>query len=572
MIEERTANSATFKIGLDRFTTLVAAAPMHYRDDEGGWQPLDPAFRATKDGWTIENSRLKSRAGQRTAWISTGAGDTIVLWQATSLGIASGSSFRSLATALPESPKLPAQRDDGRTLRYSAGWTDPTLDEELVSTPDSLEHLLVLKQKPQVSGGPEWLELRASLKLMPGATLWADGQTRSSAFSTAGALEIRNQKNETTLVFDPVLAFEQDHPQVKVAGEYRLQPTGEPSTWIMSVRTPWSWWNDAERQYPAAIDPTMHVLQPTGYGKGLAWVNQPGVEFNDDLSDDEQDSDPNFGYMILGSYLGTVPYRGYIQFNNLPYMLTHAPISVTSALLDVTPLGVRMPQYSYTCGSDEECFEYDHEMHPQSALATLYDINCGGTPCNGFSLAGQQSAGSDLGELADRVVARHQDDGRGRAQGDAKSETSSWNVTNQIRTWNKQNPRPADGPAFRLSINNICPTNIFDGSLHFHIPACNRFRVNPDGVQLRINYDAPPLAVGTSWLNRPGVPSYLKDIFEKNTTNHQYDLAPYSGSTRYWRAVAVRSNHAIQPAAPGRVWPQAASSGRRNRDRRAGRR
>ena len=48
-------------------------------------------------------------------------------------------------------------------------------------------------------------------------------------------------------------------------------------------------------------------------------------------------------------------------------------------------------------------------------------------------------------------------------------------------------------------------------------------------MHLRISYDAAPLSAGTTWLNQPGVPSYLKDVFEKNTTNHQYDLAPYPG-------------------------------------------
>ena len=135
--------------------------------------------------------------------------------------------------------------------------------------------------------------------------------------------------------------------------------------------------------------------------------------------------------MVLGAFLGTQPYRGYIQFNNLPYMLTHAPISVTSALLDVTPASVRMPTYSFEC-SDEECTEWDHEMFAQSALGSLYDITCGSVPCGGFSLAGNDApnltwANSPVGTLIDTkpMVAA-------APKGDAGSETSTWNVTNRI--------------------------------------------------------------------------------------------------------------------------------------------
>jgi len=43
--------------------------------------------------------------------------------------------------------------------------------EQLVSTAESLEHLLVLNQPPSYSGQVEFLELQATLELQPGASL-----------------------------------------------------------------------------------------------------------------------------------------------------------------------------------------------------------------------------------------------------------------------------------------------------------------------------------------------------------------------------------------------------------------
>jgi hypothetical protein len=546
LVGQRTANSATFQDGEGHYATIVDAGALHYQDSQRAWQIIDPAFRPAEDSFVVESNSIRSRAGLSVARLSAAVDKTIIVWQATTLGALAtedSSRFVPLAKALDEPPGVAQRREDGRVLRYGGNWSDPSLAEEIISAPGSLEHLLILSEPPQAneephSGDKDVLELRARLSLLPGAELWADGELQSDPFETAGALEIRNAEGETALVFDPVLAFEQARPTVAVEGTYSARPGDEPGTWTIGLRTPWRWWMDRARRYPAVIDPTMHVVHSTGYETGMAWVAN-GHPSNPDSSDGSL----HFGEMVLGSWSQSGQYSGYVQFNSIPHMLTNAPVSVTAATLDVEPTQVRMPYYSWT-GKDWEMFPTEHS-------ATLYDLGQCPQDCNGFSLT-SEPAGFDWTSVPQGTAYGAKTLTGPPAKGGWETSVTSWDVTDRVRAWNQQHPRPDDGPAFRLTVNSNCslaPSNPF---FAMFIPECTRLVIPSRNVRLRIEYDELPIAVGDSFLNDPGVPSFYDGVFEEGTTNHQYDLAIPAGDL-HWRAAAARGNHALSAALPTRT-------------------
>jgi hypothetical protein len=561
LIAQRTANSATFDLGGGHYTAIVAQSPLHYQDSQGQWQIIDPTFQARPESFIVEQNALQSRAGQRRAWLSTGVGETGLNWRATDLGVVDADgAFSALASALAEPSNYAEQRDDGRTLHYSGGWSDPGLDEEIVSAPGSVEHLLVLSAAPHSAGAPQYLELRATLKLLPGATLWAEGRQQTGAFDTTGALEIHDAAGRPALALDPVRAYEQERSDLVVAGEYRALPGAKAGEWTIDVRTPWHWWADSARHYPAVIDPTMHVLTTVGYGSGLAWVSN----YNN----------TGFDKIVLGAYdigdgggIGwTTQTRGYMQFNNMPAMITtpggNPLIQITGASLDVAASIYHMPYYKH----DEGDFPDWDSVVLQPAVMVKYLGGCPSDPsCGGFGLAGNSAPGMNYASTpAGQALVGGSDDVLtiGPLTPDNSPGTTTWNVTAEIQNWltnwyQKPAPRPFHGPTFSIALKNACPwfSTFIDDNSQF-IPPCTSVKIAPGGAQLRINYSARQLAFNASFLDSPGVPSYIEKVFElnnlDNTTNHQYALATNAGPAA-WRGVAVRGNHALAPATAART-------------------
>ena len=551
---QRTANSATFRVDATHATSILAATPLHYQDASGIWQIIDPAFQARPTSFVIEQDALKSRTGQHRAWLSTAVGSTGLNWEATTLGsIDAGGMFSSLATASAQEPDAYAKPStDWRTLNYPASWSDPQLAEQIVSAPNSVEHLLVLSSPPHASATAEFLELRATLKLLPNSTLWADGKQQTGAFQTTSALEIRDQQGHPALMLDPVRAYEQQHDRNATGGMYDLQPGANAGTWIVGLRTPLRWWRDAARQYPAVIDPTMHVFNPTGYGTGMAWVD------NADKT--------GFNRLLLGAYdlgnggpNGSTNTHGYIQFNTMPAMIS-APgsnplVSITDAQLDIGASVYSSPHYENADSNWDILVN-----QPPTSLKYL-----GGCPatCGGFTLAGGAPAmtysgtamGSDVAVLPHSILTV------GPIKPNNTAHIWPWDVTTEIRSWFNQRYDPATpktfgGPTFSLALDKTCNwfKDFTEDDNWTHVPQCMSLQILPENVRLRISYTAKPLALGTNFFNAPGVPSYVEKVFDLNTldqtTNHQFALAPNSAAPA-WRAVAVRTNHALVPATPG---------------------
>ncbi|MBP1702825.1 MAG: hypothetical protein H6Q38_1932, partial [Chloroflexi bacterium] len=557
IVERRTPNSATFQYQNGAYTTLISNEAIHYQDDQGNWQILDVAFRPYEDSYVVESNSLHGRAGRRQAWLSAVVGETALSWQADTLGtVSTDNKYQPLARALPGESATAHILDDDRTLLYSGGWDLPWITEKITSAPHSLEHSVLLSQPLPVTDTPDYLELQASLELLPGSELLTDGQPFQGETS-AQTLTVLDTNGVGTLAFEPIQAFEQNHRENAVRGEYLVRPGEESGSYRVSLRFPWSWLTDPAREYPLVLDPTMKVLKSTGYADGMAWVRNTG-----DLA-------YTLGGIRLGAYLPdwNTQTRGYVQFNSLPAMLTNTapPLKITKATLEVEPIlpAAAMPLYSNSpVDWEHEIIQRKTELYYVGACPNPNDPAC----MNDFSIQDNRLSNSGSykwNNAPDGTWIATKPLSAGPASADGKSETTvtEWDVTSQIQGWYSawfSAPGTRPGPVFRLNFVDSCPVvgpyyfgfdsqGKLNTSYQF-VPYCLWFDLPPGSIRLRLDYDELPLVVGDNLLNEPSVPSYLENIFED--TAHQYDLAIPAGLPR-WRAVAVRGNHGFPDLDPG---------------------
>ena len=560
----RTANSATFEMADGNYKTILSTNSLHYQTAVNNWEIIEPAFRLDPetDSFIVAHNSIRSRAGLSEAWLSTTAKDVTLRWQASELGyVAESGMFEQLAQALPENGSAATQYEDGHLLHYRDGWTDPTLSEQLISAPGSVEHLLVLEEPPQVSNA-SLLELRANLTLLPNATIWANGQQQNGRFQTQNAIEIRNTAGNVAFILDPVRAFELDNPGIDTAGEYGVWPAGKDGEWIIALRTPISWWLAPDRTYPAVIDPTMRVLQTSGNGAGMAWLGSGGDA-------------PNQNYQTGGVVLGRMvsePYVGFMQFNVMPALLTNHPLQVAAAELLVTPSYYWIPSYKHD--SDDGP---DWEKQTIKHNATLWQINlqnlCPDPTANSncWSMIDNRLAANtaafnwvtrpDINDPTQTTELGTEQLAVGPANKGGKGQTTFYDVTNTVRDWYNVFPQPNHGPAFMIrhnssqcllntpAVSHTPPPYQIEG-WPSQVPLCTRFALGPQSAQLHITYNALLLNFGQSMLNRPGVPSFYEGTLADS--NHQYKLATNPGQAA-WRVVAVRGNHALPQTIPARA-------------------
>ncbi len=569
LVARRTAQSATFQRADGQWTTVLTSQAMHYQDNLGRWHTIDPAFRPDVGSYTIEHNSIRSRAGLDQAAAAVSAGDAAFIWQAGQLGLGSASGWQLIAEVLAKKDGTGARgelSEDARTLSYREAWSDASLVEQYISQPGSLEHLLVLAERPkpadaQLAGQAQWLEMRAQLQLLAGTTLWAAGRQVSAPLTTAGSLELRNALGQTEVVFEPVLAFEQARPETAVAGEYRVEPTGRADIWQISLRTPWQWWQAPERRYPAVIDPTMRVIRTTGDGTaGMVYVTgQPGP--NPWGPGGTDSPTPGFftgGEIVLGSVAGTEQYRGYLQFNHMPAEVRDgAPQNITQAELVLTPSYKHLPKYEH-----DTDYNLDWDSIDRAFDVQMWDMDLCNDPAvnaNCFTLQDNRTlinqvafnwnnkpAGVNPYDLFALTIGPSNKGGKGKE--------ARVDVTNRVRWWYQN--RPAHGPGWVLErkpsfISGQCDFpyeyliagyKIVDQPMSVH--ECTRIRLTPADARLEITYDPPDMpAAGYNKLNEPGVPSFLDGVFE--STEHTYEVQK---SVNRWYALGVRGNHNTGPA------------------------
>ena len=255
----RSAYARHYDLGNGKRVAVVGAAPLNYQDAEGNWQPIQPDFERSGEGWRVEQNTLRSAFAGDSTTVQLRSNGEIIGWQPLALEI-NDDAGEAQQLAVP-APGAGVQAEAaGRVLRYEGAWTDSTLIEQFHSSAGTLEQELILAQAPVVAAEGEWLSLRADLALPTGVQIVANGQPQTGEFTTYGAVQFQQADGTPLLALIPPRAYEQDDHSAFAGGRYRVVSHGDGLT--LWVQTPLAWWLAAERSYPAVLDPTMQVLRP----------------------------------------------------------------------------------------------------------------------------------------------------------------------------------------------------------------------------------------------------------------------------------------------------------------------
>ncbi len=250
-------------LGAGKHEALVAPSPLNYQASDGSWQPIDPRFEVASGGFMSKRNSLVIGAAQQQAVLHLANGQNAIMWVPQTLLTASIDKHEStLAGSLPLEQSAPGTlTHDDLTIVYPHSWTLPDLSTEMTAGAGRVEQSLIVAQRPALSNPltAHAVVLRSDLYLMPGAQLYANGGVQTAAFSTDGALQIRDAKGQTIFVLPAARALEQYHPGNQIAAQYRLTPQAA-GHWQVDVVTPWSWWADRARAYPIVLDPVVQIL------------------------------------------------------------------------------------------------------------------------------------------------------------------------------------------------------------------------------------------------------------------------------------------------------------------------
>ena len=295
MVNQRDAYSRHYDLGNGKALAVVTPRPRNGQGAEGEWRAIDGRFAAVEDGFVTRGDTLIASLGQSTSAALLRHAETVVGWKPQALVAldAEGHVMHTLATpqpsVLPDVSLSPA----ATTLIYAHHWSDPTLRERFDSTPGSLEQSLILAGPPSPTAhqtaelGTQWLSwhairwdqlqwqariwfglrapqslaLETNVYLLSGQTLWVNERPQTSNFTTLDdvtqPLEIRDGENKVVMALAPIVAYEgltREQGNAEVVGHYEGELL-EPGIWRLRMVTPWAWWMDPERSYPAVLDP-----------------------------------------------------------------------------------------------------------------------------------------------------------------------------------------------------------------------------------------------------------------------------------------------------------------------------
>ncbi|RIK43975.1 MAG: hypothetical protein DCC55_03850 [Chloroflexi bacterium] len=526
ILERRDAFTRHYDLGDGKAAALLSATPQHFADPAGQWATLDPRFTATEDGYIVRQNSLVSSLSGETSAALVQHGQSALGWLPQALVALddAGGSIHTLAQPLSTEDENAIARTtvspDGATLTYTNHWSDATLSETFVSKPGSLEQSLILAQVPQINdwaqrlqgwvmgAQPTLLALETELYLLSGEILWANGAAQTGSFSTAGqadqTLTLRNADGETALSFAPVFAYEQANPAVRVAGHYEGELV-EPGVWRLRIVTPWSWWADPSRIYPAVLDPEIYVeaLQPVSYTERVAYSN-----INEGIYLDGE-TDVDRVKMAWGAFLGKneddeyFPLADYaietdVRFSKLPVLPPVTQISGATLLLDGMLLGNEMRIELVDVAGGNVLAERT------LSVAETVDF-CAAPGCDRYA-SYSENVHLEIELPADQIVP-------------------------VIEAWYAGDNQGLRLRPYDYGENEFCNTitTIFSGSSLSHECAF----VTQSGPKLWIHYDEPTLAANGVTANQP-IPSYDETYFGRSYHEYRTGALPQD-----WNAVAV---------------------------------
>jgi RHS repeat-associated protein len=223
---KRTATSETFQLPNGALETRLYEAPVHYRDVDGAWKPIEEGFEPSGTGLTNGANGFKvtlpARMGEGPVRLDTGED-----WVAYEL----------------LGPSTDAVQLGGRIATYETA--DQGLSFKLTSLPSGIKEDIELANPSQPATFA--YELDASVGLEP-------------VLSEAGAVEFRDQAGELVALLPPPTMADSASASGRV--RYRLEQGGTEA-WRLIVEADGEWLSAPERVWPVTIDPTLNIPSPS---------------------------------------------------------------------------------------------------------------------------------------------------------------------------------------------------------------------------------------------------------------------------------------------------------------------
>lgn len=336
----RTADSATYDLGGGRYVLVQDAAPRHYQDPDGTWQPINPAFAAVDGGWLKAADSLRVSVAAASSDARLGAAEVALRWTPQALlAVDADGESETLARPLAPLSALPGVRTaDGQAVMFPASWDLATVQDEWRAGPGRAEYRLRLSALPAIAApASASLDLSARLTLQPGTTVRVGGQPAALPLETDQAIEFVSAEGET-IVLHPPAVFEAGDPEKRAPGRYRLAATDQPRTLELRARFPWAWLASPDRQFPVVLDPLFQVK--TGSVVKVSYYSKPpSGQFPTYL---ETQDFTNTGRRLELGHFGDGHRNVLVRFD-LPSMPPGT--RVTAAYLSAAPSGVNIGDY-----------------------------------------------------------------------------------------------------------------------------------------------------------------------------------------------------------------------------------
>lgn len=219
---KRTAYADTFVLPSGERETRISATPVNYRDEEGGWQPIDAGLEEAPEGGITNAANsfelhLPSQMGAGSVRLTEG--DQWV-------------SYRLLGA------RSEAAEVEGATANYE---TSNGSDFALNSLPVGVKEAIALEGPSAPS--TYRFELKLSSGLEP--TLEADG-----------SIAVKGGGGETFATLPTPTISDADGASSAGAVHYALQEGIEAGAWTLAVEADPAWLADPNRSWPVTIDPS----------------------------------------------------------------------------------------------------------------------------------------------------------------------------------------------------------------------------------------------------------------------------------------------------------------------------
>ncbi|HSE65841.1 MAG TPA: hypothetical protein VLB12_02565, partial [Gemmatimonadales bacterium] len=225
----RTATSKTFQLPDGARETQIFVSPIHYRDAEGEWQPIEEGFQETSEGGIGNGDNafdvaLPENLDEEPVQLSTEEG-----WVSAEL-------------IGPDTKE--AQLEDGAVSYESA---DGGTSFEYTTLPDGLKENIEIADASQPTSFS--FDLSASGGLTP-------------ELIENGSVEFRNEEGEALFILPAPTMYDSAGMAPASAIHYELEPQGE-GNWRLDVQVDAEWLSAPERTWPVTIDPTITIKDLT---------------------------------------------------------------------------------------------------------------------------------------------------------------------------------------------------------------------------------------------------------------------------------------------------------------------